>query len=105
MKNINNNEKGITLVTLIITVIVLLILASIGTYSGIQVIKSSRLTTFTTEMKIMQIQVNELYQKYKDGDNTILDIGKDLSIIQEQASKVFTESASGIIDQNRISIF
>ncbi len=105
MKNIINDVKGITIITLIIIIVVLLILTSIGTYSGLQVIKFSKLNTFTTEMKIMQIEVNELYQKYKDGDNTILDLGKDLSVIQEQANKVFTESASGIIDQNRISIF
>ena len=114
MKKINN--RGITLVALVITIIILLILASIVTYSGLNVVKFSKLTTFTTEMKIMQTKVNEIYQKYKDGDSieidgttyygenkngeesTILDIGQTLDSVNTQANKVFTESASGITD-------
>ena len=42
------NSKGITLVALVITIIVLLILSSIATYSGLNVVKSSKLTVFTT---------------------------------------------------------
>ncbi len=58
--------------SLVITIVILIILASIATYSGIEVIKSSKLTKFTTEMRIMQTQVNELYQKkMQDGDTTI----------------------------------
>ena len=105
MKSLKENRKGITLVSLVITIVVLLILASITTYSGIEVIKSSRLTTFTTEMKIMQTQVNELYQRYKDGDNTVLGLGKDLDSVSEQANKVFTEKESGITDQNEYQYF
>ena len=45
-------ESGITLVALVITVIVLLILSSIVTYSGLNVVKSSKFTVFTTGMKI-----------------------------------------------------
>ena len=63
MKNSCKKENGITLMSLVITIVILIILASIATYSGIEVIKSSKLTKFTTEMKIMQTQVNELYQK------------------------------------------
>ena len=66
MKNSCKKENGITLMSLVITIVILLILASIATYSGIEVIKSSKLTKFTTEMRIMQTQVNELYQKMKD---------------------------------------
>lgn len=101
MKNLKN--KGITLVSLVITVIVLLILASIATYSGINVIQSSKLTAFTTELKIMQTQVNELYQRYKDGDNTVLGLGKDLGSVSEQANKAF--NASGITEQSEYRYF
>lgn len=62
------NKKGITLIALTITVIILLILASVATYSGIEVIRSARLTAFTTELKIMQTQVNELYEEDKEGN-------------------------------------
>lgn len=107
------NTKGITLISLVITIIVLLILASIATYSGINIINSSRLTAFTTELKIMQTQVNTIYQKYKDNETieidgniyygetykndttkrTILDMGQELTggTIGEQANKVFEE--------------
>lgn len=105
MKKIKNNVKGITLVSLIITVIVLLILASIGTYSGIEVIKSSKFTKFTTEMKIMQTHVNELYDKYKNGDNEILILGKELNTVQEQTNKVFTLETSGITDKTGYRYF
>ena len=91
MKNSCEKEKGITLMSLVITIVILLILASITTYSGIEVIKSSKLTTFTTEMKIMQTQVNELYQKMQDGDTTIEELGENISQIdnQTQVDKVF----------------
>lgn len=105
MKNLKKNTKGITLVTLVITIVVLLILASIATYSGIEVIKSSRLTTFTTEMKIMQTQVNELYQRYKDGDSIVLDFGKDLNIVSEQANKVLNASGTAEAEQNEYRYF
>lgn len=90
MKNSCEKENGITLMSLVITIVILLILASIATYSGIEVIKSSKLTKFTTEMKIMQTQVNELYQKMQDGDTTVKDLGKSISSNnQTQVDEVF----------------
>ena len=108
------NRKGITLISLVITIIVLLILASIATYSGINVIRSSKFTAFTTELKIMQTQVNSIYQKYKDNDtinidgtsyigSDILEIGEELneeSTTKEQANKVFKQEESGIVSQD-----
>ena len=105
MKKINN--KGITLMALVITIIILIILASIGTYSGIQVVKSAQFTAFSTELKIMQTQVNSLYEKKKNNEKILLNnveteieqIGTPISSdpdAQEQAYTVFTASASGI---------
>ena len=101
MKNSCKKENGITLMSLVITIVILLILASIATYSGIEVIKSSKLTKFTTEMKIMQTQVNELYQKMQDGDTTIKELGKIISEIgnQTQVNNVF--NAVGITTDER----
>lgn len=101
MKNSCKKENGITLMSLVITIVILLILASIATYSGIEVIKSSKLTKFTTEMKIMQTQVNELYQKMQDGDTTIKELGKIISEIgnQTQVDDVFEEV--GITEDER----
>ena len=91
------NTKGITLISLIIMVIVLVILASIATYSGIDIIKSSKFTAFSTELKIMQTQVNTIYQD-KDKAN----IGEEItegSSIKAKANKVFTANESGITSQ------
>ena len=121
MKKISKEEKAITLISLVITIVVLLILSSIVTYSGIDVIKSSKFTAFSTELKIMQTQVNNIYQKYKDnntiiidettyygeaqknnteGKKIILELGEEILGDKEtQANKVFTESESGIISQ------
>ena len=95
MKRKNCNSKGVTLIALVITIIVLLILASVATYSGMDIIQSSKLTAFTTEMKIMQTQVNDLYDKWKNGEINKDEIGKDLSYsteVQQQANRVLIEN-------------
>ena len=90
------NSKGITLVSLVISIIVLLILASIATYSGFNVVNSSKLTAFTAELKVMQTQVNTIYQENKQEP-----IGQEITgDIQTQANIVFTESESGITSQD-----
>ena len=119
LKQISKNTKGITLMALVITIVLLLILASISVYSGVNVVKSSRFTSFTAELKIMQTQINEMYQKYTDGGsidvggNTyqgeeILNIGKDISSTQDvtdQANFVFTSEESGITDKEGYKYF
>lgn len=88
-------NHGITLVSLVITIIVLLILASVATYSGLNVVNSSKLTAFTTELKIMQTQVNAIYE-----EDSGKQIGEEITgDIQIQANKIFTESESGIVSQ------
>lgn len=124
MKNKIGNSKGVTLIALVITIIVLLILASVATYSGVGVIRSSQFTTFITELKIMQTQVNSLYDQWKSGNIKIDDtngtitnasdnstIGKDLtynSTVQEQANTVLVETlglASNIADLSNYKYF
>lgn len=112
MKKEINSAKGITLIALIVTIIVILILASVGTYSGIEAVKTARLNKFISEMKIMQIQVNNIYDKYKNGeevlgqkgDNIIYEIGKSPSE-SPKADNVFTRDASGITDTSRYIYF
>ncbi len=87
--------RGITLISLIVTIVVLLILASIATYSGVGIIRQSKLNRFTTEMKVMQTEVNDLYDRYSNGED-VLNLGKELD---SQADKVFTSEASGITDK------
>ena len=106
MKNIKNN-KGITLMALVITIIILIILASIGTYSGIQVVKSAQFTAFSTELKIMQTQVNKLYEEKKNGNSDVNALGKTISssstTVQSNATKAF--NASGIRDTSDYKYF
>ena len=101
-----NERKGITLISLVVTVAVLLILASIATYSGVEVIRSSKFDKFTTELKLMQTKVNELYDKYTSGEDTsVINLGLDISQVSTQANKVFTSSASGITDKSGYRYF
>ena len=107
MKKVDKQkDRGVTLTTLVITIVVILILSSVAAYSGISGIKSSEFTKFTSELKIMQTQVNNLYEKYKNNETIkgkeVLQYGQDITnntSIQNQANKVFTSSASGIEDQ------
>lgn len=106
------NEKGVTLIALTVTIIVLIILASVGVTSGISTINSSKLTKFTSEMKTMQVNVNELYNSWKIEEKVtlgnaeyigdeILNIGKDLLSVQDRVNVVFkpqSESGSGITE-------
>ena len=104
MKKLNNN--GITLMALVITIIILIILASIGTYSGIQVVKSAQFTAFSTELKIMQTQVNKLYEEKKNGNSDVDALGKTISsstTVQSNATKAF--NASGIRDTSDYKYF
>ena len=97
MKERLKSKKGITLVSLVVTIAVLIILASIATYSGVNVIKESKLNKFIAEMKIMQTEVNNLYDRYSSGEVSVLEIGKELD---SEANNVFTGSASGITDSS-----
>lgn len=86
-------QEGITLISLVITIIVLSILVSVATYSGVSVIKSSKMTAFTTELKIMQSKINTLYQENPEGEYGEAITGN----ILEQAVNIFTKTESGII--------
>ena len=66
-------NKGITLISLIITILVITILASTAIYSGVTTINSAKLTAFETELKIMQSEVNDLYEKYRSGETILID--------------------------------
>lgn len=98
------NNKGITLITLVVTIVIIMILASVGIYSGVRSLKLAELNRFTTELKIMQTQVNSMYEKLKNDETisgqAILSIGTEIlsssNDVQNQASIVFTQNASGI---------
>lgn len=106
------NTSGITLISLVITIIVLLILTSITVYSGVGTIRSARLTKFTTELKIMQQKVNELYDSYTNNKSVTVNgteyVGTDIQNIGQspdgifnanRLEEIFSESNSGITDR------
>ena len=106
-------SKGITLIALVITVTVLIILAFVATYSGVGIIRQSKLNKFTTEMKIMQTEVNDLYQKANSEETVevnessysgldIYNIGKELD---SRANSVFTSETSGITDKSGYRLY
>ncbi len=72
------NNKGITLITLVIMIIIILILVSVGTTTGLDVIRQSKYNRAVAEMKVMQIKVNEMYEEYKSGDLILDNIGTDI---------------------------
>lgn len=105
MKKVKEDEKGITLIVLAITILLIIILSSVAIYSGASTIRSSKLTAFTAEMKLMQGKVNELYQKHKIGEKVngkdVLSIGKDIDVDDSVTQKTFSpieNGGSGIID-------
>lgn len=84
------DKRGITLISLVVMISIILILASIGTYSGIKVIQLSKLTAFTTELKIMQAQINDIYEKNNNSEEYGEPISGDENR-EKQAEKVFSE--------------
>ena len=104
------NQKGVTLISLAITIIVLLIIISITASVGIETVKDAKLTKFSAELKIMQIEVNALYDAYKN-DRTInvngtdytgeeiLNIGKATVTVNSQAEKAL--KGAKIAEENK----
>lgn len=88
------NNKGVTLIILVITVIILMILASITTYSGLKTARESRYYNAIAQMKVMQAEVNEYYEEYKNGDTYFLDQGKNIegSGKETQAVKAYNST-------------
>ncbi len=73
MKEKIKQESGVTLLVLVITIVILLLIASMAVYSVSEAINSSKMTAFTTELKIMQSQVNLLNEKMRNGEEVNLD--------------------------------
>lgn len=90
----NQREKGITLITLVITVIVLIIITGIGVTTSKSTIRSSKYSTFQTELKLMQSKVNEITEQYKKENKQI---GEELRSSDNQIL-----NASEVIEQLNI---
>lgn len=62
--------KGITIVALTITVIVLIILASIGIYTGTEIIKQANLQNINTNMMLIQAKTKTISEQAKFNKDT-----------------------------------
>lgn len=58
-------KKGITILALVVTICVMLILASIGIYTGVNSVNSSKDSIARAELDIVQHAVLETYTKYR----------------------------------------
>lgn len=83
------SNKGITIIALVIMIVILLILASISSYSGIETIKLSKYNNAVSEMKVMQTKVNEIYEEYKSGDDTVLSYGTAIIDSENKAREAY----------------
>ena len=100
--DVTNEKLSVAKTTTAVTIIVLLILLGVTTTSGVNSLKLSKYTKFNEELKIMQAQVDQLYEKYKDDD--VINIGKDITDeYKESAEEAF--SAVGETDQDGYKIF
>lgn len=94
----NKEKKGVTLVALVITIIVLLIILGIAINIGINSVKSSKLNEFTTELQIMESQVNLLSQKGEEEYYKGISINNLDSSTKEKAVNVL--KSVGIPEEN-----
>jgi Tfp pilus assembly protein PilE len=63
------NVKGVTLTVLVITIIVILILAGVTFNTTTDLLYDSKLKTNITNLRLVQMQAENLYEKYSfDGD-------------------------------------
>lgn len=108
MINFSKNNKGITLVVLVVTIIVTIIIAAIAVTSGLDTAEKSRYFGAVAELKLMQSEVNSMYQKYRDGDESYLAKGSEITAslktadnesVQELSTAVFNDLE--IANENR----
>ena len=93
---INNyrNEKGVTLVALMTVIIVIIILASVATYAGKSTKKSAEYFSAVQQLKLMQTEVNSMYQEFKDGNGEILNYGEEITSSIKTAKNENVENLS-----------
>lgn len=87
-------EKGITLLMLVIIIIILVIISGVTIYNVNEAIDSAKLSAFTTELKIMQAQVNTMNKKMKNDEEINVNgsiykgKGRDFPGIQDIGQKI-----------------
>ena len=78
------SENGITLISLAITIMIIIILAGVAIYTGKSAIDSSQVAKFTADMKLIQSQVNTIYEEIKLGDTSYYNTGRAIDSLTVQ---------------------
>ena len=94
-------NKGITLIALVIMVIIVLILASVGTTTGLSVIRQSKYNRAVGEMKIMQTKINEMYEEYKSGELNIDNLGTPISDVSSSIQSQINIAYNSVYETNQ----
>ena len=76
MKTNIKKSTGVTLMMLVVIIVVIIMLSGITVYNLTETIKSVRLNAFTTELKIMQAQVNSLNEKMRNNEEITVEENK-----------------------------
>lgn len=101
-------ENGITLISLVVTIVITMLISAVAINTGISTRKRAVYFEAVAELKIMQSEINSLYEEYKDGNNEILNYGSEVteSLVDSENKKVskLEETALnslGIDEENR----
>ncbi len=93
----NNNQKGITIVSLVITIIILLIIGGITVTVGTGVIKQATLKNINTNMMLIQAKTKTIAEQAKFNNNQDNYKGTSLSEVSGN-KKVDKVLETGIIE-------
>lgn len=103
MKNtivkIKNGKQGLTLTTLVITVIVIIIIASIGIYTGTDIIKRANLQNINTNMMLIQAKTKTIIEQAKFNQDTSNYKGTKLTELEEN-KKIDALVEKNVIEKN-----
>ena len=94
-------NKGITLIALVTMVIIVLILASVGTTTGLSVIRQSKYNRAVGEMKIMQTKINEMYDEYKSGELNVDNLGTSINNIPSSIQSMANTAYNSVYETNQ----
>ncbi len=94
MKIFLKNNQAITLITLSITIILILILSSTATYTGLNVLSQSRFAKFSTELQIMQTNVNSWYSE--------TNVNQPVTFIENNSDDIIQQSKIALFECNII---
>lgn len=105
------NNRGITLIILATIVAVLLILSTIALQSGFPTMEYSKYLEGVSQLKVMQAEVNTLYEEYKNTDaetkNKIDSYGTKVTDMKNKADieNIYNKVQSNNVNEENLGVF